>query len=99
MNIISEIWWLDFSSFELKRCYHDLLLNIVKDHSIRYNINVLVLCKAKKSDLTDHKIMACQVEVGWNDSFKDIDFYPKNIGKSGIIKFCPMEKALPLGYE
>ena len=77
------------------------------DHTKRYKVNILVIAKEKKSKLEidqfkgEYKLMASEVEIYWSSNsgkinrVPKVEFAPKNITGPSIIKFVPMQDALP----
>lgn len=77
------------------------------DHTKRYKVNILVIAKEKKSKLEvdqfkgEYKLMASEVIIYWSSNSHKIngvpkvEFAPKNITGPSIIKFVPMQNALP----
>lgn len=106
MNIISYINWLDWNKDNLNKVFKEIIDEILENKTLRYQVNILVIAKEKKSkDNIDkfkgnYKIMPTEVEIYWNtNGTQGISFWSKNIGNSTITKFVPMEMALPNEFK
>lgn len=102
MNIISYINWLDWNDYNLNNVFKEIIEEILEDKTLRYEVNILVIAKEKKSKNNIdkfkgiYKIMPTQVEIYWNtNGTQGISFWTKNISNNSITKFVTMEMALP----
>ena len=103
----SIINWIDFTEENLNNCFKDIVNECENDHKKRYKINILVLAKEKKTKYEidkfkgKYKLMASEVECYWSENsnmingIPKVNFWPKNISELSIIKFIPMQEAIP----
>ena len=103
----STIDWLDFTDENLNSVFKEIVELCEADHKKRYKVNILVIAKEKKTKAEidqfkgEYKLMPSEVECYWSDNSNmtngvpKVNFWPKNISGPAIIKFVPMQDALP----
>ena len=103
----SIIDWLDYTDENLNSVFKEIVDICEADHTKRYKVNILVIAKEKKSKLEidkfkgEYKLMASEVIIYWSSNsgringVPKVEFAPKNITGPSIIKFVPMQDALP----
>lgn len=102
----STIDWLDFTDENLNSVFKEIVELCEADHKKRYKVNILVIAKEKKTKAEidqfkgEYKLMPCEVECYWADynhpnETGHVYFWTKNISGPAIIKFVPMQDALP----
>ena len=102
----SIIDWLDFTDENLNSVFKEIVELCEADHKKRYKVNILVIAKEKKTKSEsdqfkgEYKLMPSEVECYWADynhpnEKGHVYFWTKNISGPAIIKFVPMQDALP----
>lgn len=103
----SVIDWLNFTEDNIRMVFKDIVDACEADHTKHYKVNILVIVLEKKTKSEvdkfkgDYKLMSCEVDCYWSENSNRINgvpkvnFWPKNISGPAIIKFIPMQDALP----
>ena len=103
----SIIDWLDYTDQNLNSVFKEIVDICEADHTKRYKVNILVIAKEKKSKSEidqfkgEYKLMPSEVEIYWSSNsgringVLKVEFASKNITGPSIIKFVPMQNALP----
>lgn len=103
----STIDWLDYTDENLNSAFKEIVELVEAHHTQRYKVNILVIAKEKKTKSEvdkfkgEYKLMPTEVEIYWNTNTNagmpepKVSYWTKNISGPAIIKFVPMQDALP----